>query len=130
MILVAEDDPDINELVQIILGDEGHRTEAVTDATSAIEFARRERPDLVLLDVAMPGDLDGLDVCRQLRDQAGTRRVPILLLTARADEDDVAAGFAAGASDYLIKPFAAEDLLTRVEALLSATELDPGAPAS
>ena len=84
----------------------------------------------MLLDVAMPGELDGLDVCRTLRAEPATRRVPVLLLTARADEDDVAAGFAAGASDYLIKPFAAEDLLDRVAALLSATEQEPGRPAS
>ncbi len=126
LILVAEDDPDINELVQIILDEEGHQTLSVPDAASALDACRTRRPDLVLLDIAMPGELDGLDVCRALRADRNTHRLPILLLTARADDDDVSAGFEAGASDYLVKPFAAEDLLSRVASLLDmSTERRP-----
>ncbi|WP_341926721.1 response regulator [Nocardioides psychrotolerans] len=122
LILVGEDDLDVTELLLILLEDAGHETVHVDNGEAAIEAFARSRPDLVLLDVAMPGSLDGLEVTRRLRalEEGGDhRRVPVMLLTARALEDDRRAGLEAGADAYLIKPFEIDEMLRTVDALLA-----------
>ncbi len=113
-VLVAEDDVKQAYLVRVYLERDGHSVQVVGDGRTALERCRAYRPDLVVLDVMMPG-LDGLDVCRILR---GESDVPILLLTARAAEDDLLTGLDIGADDYLTKPYSPRELTARVRALL------------
>lgn len=117
-VVVADDDDDILELVRFKLEQAGMDVEAVGDGVTALEACRRETPDLVLLDVMMPG-MSGLDVCRTLRDDLGMGLVPVILLTARAQEFDVDQGFHAGADDYVVKPFSPRELSSRVRAVLA-----------
>ena len=114
-ILVVDDDAPIRRMLVRALGAEGYEIEAAVDGGAALAAVERSVPDLVVLDVAMPG-LDGLAVCRRLR--AKGLAVPILLLTARDAVSDRVAGLDAGADDYLVKPFATEELLARARALL------------
>jgi len=117
-ILVADDDRDILDLVAFKLGATGHEVITATDGATALTEARRVVPDIVVLDVAMPG-MSGLDVCRELRADAVTTSVPVILLTARGQESDVEAGFDVGADDYIVKPFSPRELQSRVTALLA-----------
>ncbi|PIE28119.1 MAG: response regulator [Micrococcales bacterium] len=117
-ILVADDDRDIRDLVTFKLQQAGHRVTAVENGVQALESARRERPDLLVLDVMMPG-LSGVDVTRELRTDSEFAAVPIILLTAKAQETDVEAGFAIGADDYVTKPFSPRELVSRVQAVLA-----------
>ena len=119
-ILVADDDVDIRDLVAFKLEQAGFDVTAVDDGLAALTAARLGSPDLVLLDVMMPG-LSGIDVCRELRGDPVTAKLPIILLTSRAQEGDVETGFGAGADDYVVKPFSPRELLTRVEAVLART---------
>ena len=119
-VLVADDDRDIRELVAFKLGQAGFVVETAEDGVQALAAALQDRPDLAVLDVMMPG-LSGLDVARQLRADGRTATVPIILLTARAQESDVEGGFAAGVDDYVIKPFSPRELLSRVQAVLART---------
>jgi len=113
-ILVAEDDPKQANLVRIYLEREGYRVLLAADGRAALEQCRSRRPDLVILDVMMPG-LDGLDVCRILRFESD---VPLLLLTARTTEDDILRGLDTGADDYITKPYSPRQLVARVRVLL------------
>jgi DNA-binding response OmpR family regulator len=113
-ILVAEDDPKQANLIRIYLEREGHTTQIVGDGRSAVEQVRAHSPDLVVLDVMMPG-MDGLNVCRVLRAEFD---VPILLLTARTTEEDVLLGLDLGADDYITKPYSPREFTARVRALL------------
>ena len=117
-LLVADDDRDIRELVAFKLEHAGFAVETVGDGVSALERARADHPALVVLDVMMPG-LSGMDVARQLRADPATAGIPVILLTARAQELDVEAGFAVGVDDYVIKPFSPRELLSRVNAVLA-----------
>jgi two-component system response regulator MprA len=113
-VLVVDDDAPILRMLERTLSAEGYDVATAADGGSALAAVEREVPDLVVLDVSMPG-LDGLDVCRRLRSKG--LALPILLLTARDAVSDRVAGLDAGADDYLVKPFAAEELLARVRAL-------------
>lgn len=115
-ILIADDEPNIVELVRITLEDQRVRVVAAADGLSALELAARLRPDIVLLDVGLP-DLSGLEVCRRLRRDPGTAAVPVVMLTAAAQQEDLARGLAAGATVYLTKPFSPVRLLSVVEQL-------------
>lgn len=117
-ILVADDDRDIRDLVTFKLQQAGHRVIAVANGVEALEAARRNDPDLIVLDVMMPG-LSGIDVTRELRADPGNSGVPIILLTAKAQETDVEAGFAIGVDDYVTKPFSPRELVSRVQAVLA-----------
>lgn len=119
-VLVADDDRDIRELVEFKLAAAGFAVEAVEDGATALTRALDEPPALAVLDVMMPG-LSGLDVAREMRADPRTARVPIILLTARAQEADVEAGFVAGVDDYVVKPFSPRELLSRVQAVLART---------
>ena len=116
-LLVIEDDPDIVELLRYNLEREGYRVLVATDGERGLADAGKQQPDLVLLDLMLPG-LDGLEVCRRLRGQDGTRGIPVLVLTAKSEETDVVIGLEMGADDYLTKPFSPRELLARVRALL------------
>jgi DNA-binding response OmpR family regulator len=120
-VLIADDDPDILDLVSFKLEQAGHTLVTASDGTSALAEARRSSPDVAVIDVAMPG-LSGLDVCRELRADAMTANIPIILLTARAQDSDVEIGFEVGADDYLTKPFSPRELVSRVAAVISRTQ--------
>jgi DNA-binding response OmpR family regulator len=117
-ILVVEDERTIAEAVAARLRAEGFRVDTAGDGPSAVAAADRTRPDLVVLDVMLPG-FDGLEVCRRIQAQAP---VPVLMLTARDDETDLLVGLAVGADDYLTKPFSMRELAARVHALLRRFE--------
>jgi DNA-binding response OmpR family regulator len=117
-ILVADDDVDIRELVEFKLSTLGHDVVAVSDGAAAIEACRAERPDLAVLDVMMPG-VSGLDAIRAIRADPALADLPVILLTARAQESDVETGFDSGADDYITKPFSPRELASRVQALLT-----------
>jgi DNA-binding response OmpR family regulator len=120
--MVVEDDPRVAHLIERTLAEVGHQVEVAVDGPSAIERARSGDPDLIVLDVLLPG-LDGFEVCRWLR--ADRIRTPILMLTARDAVADRVRGLDAGADDYLTKPFALEELLARVRALGRRGKTDP-----
>jgi two-component system response regulator MtrA len=117
-ILVADDDVDIRELVEFKLTTMGHDIVAVGDGAAAIEACLAEKPDLAVLDVMMPG-VSGLDAIRAIRADPSLADLPVILLTARAQESDVETGFDSGADDYITKPFSPRELASRVQALLS-----------
>jgi len=118
-ILVVEDEPSLQETIAYNLEKQNYNVETVADGRAALEAARRLDPDLILLDIMLPG-LDGLEVCRILRSEMTT---PILMLTARADEIDRVVGLEIGADDYLTKPFSMRELLARVKAQLRRARL-------
>jgi DNA-binding response OmpR family regulator len=117
-VLVADDDPDIRELVVFKLEQAGYTVHAVGDGEAALAAIMALTPDLILLDVMMPG-LNGFEVCRRLRANQNTATTPVIMLTARAQEADVESGFAVGADDYIVKPFSPRELLTRVNNVLA-----------
>ena len=118
LVLVADDDQDILDLVTFRLEHSGYEVMVAHDGQEAIDQALARTPDLCVLDVMMPG-VDGYEATRRLRAEESTRSVPIILLTARAQEADVERGFEAGANDYVTKPFSPQELRARVQALLS-----------
>ncbi|KQY54495.1 MULTISPECIES: response regulator transcription factor [unclassified Nocardioides] len=117
-IVVADDDEDIRELVVFKLRQAGHEVSAVSDGAAAVEACRADKPALALLDIMMPG-MSGLDAARALRAEPATARLPIILLTARAQESDIEQGFAVGVDDYITKPFSPRELASRVAAVLA-----------
>jgi len=117
LVLVADDDEDIRSLVTFRLEKSGYRVLVACDGEEALALALEHTPDLAVLDVMMP-KLDGYEVTRRLRKEDATRAMPIILLTARAQEADVARGFESGADDYLRKPFSPQELRARVQAIL------------
>jgi CheY-like chemotaxis protein len=119
VIVVADDDADVLDLVALTLERGGHVVHRALDGEEAFALIKRERPDLVVLDVSMP-KLDGLELTRRLRDDPDTRALRVVLLTALAQDTDVSEGLAAGADDYVRKPFSPQDLQDRIEALLRA----------
>jgi DNA-binding response OmpR family regulator len=116
-VLIADDDLDIRELVTFKLERAGHEVIAVADGEAALVETRRIMPDLVLLDIMMPRRT-GLEVCQALRDDPATAKLPVILLTAKAQEADVERGFDVGADDYIVKPFSPRELLLRVNTAL------------
>lgn len=116
-VLVVDDEEHIGELVSLHLSFEGHTSDRFVDGLAALEAARTTSYDLFIVDVMLPG-IDGVALCRALRQQPATRRVPVLLLTARREETDKVLGLDSGADDYLTKPFGVRELMARVRALL------------
>jgi DNA-binding response OmpR family regulator len=117
VVLAADDDQDILELVTFRLERSGYTVVQAHDGEEALNLAQETRPDLALLDVMMP-KLDGFEVTRRLRASEATSRMPIILLTARAQDADVQEGFDAGADDYIRKPFSPQELRARVQSIL------------
>ena len=118
LVLIADDDPDIRALVGFRLEADGCTVMSAADGEEALRLAAERPPDVCVLDVMMP-KLDGLGVTRALRERAATRSVPVVLLTARAGDEDVARGYEAGANDYLRKPFSPQELAARVKQVLA-----------
>ncbi|MCA1962229.1 MAG: response regulator transcription factor [Desulfomonile sp.] len=116
-ILAVDDDEDIRELVKYNLAKDGFRVRCVASGEQALTEALDFTPDLVLLDLMLPG-LDGLDVCRQLKSNPKTNHIPIIMLTAKGEDSDVVAGLELGADDYITKPFSPRVLLARTKAVL------------
>lgn len=116
-ILVVEDEPDILELVSYNLAQAGFSVETAADGERAIELIEEDKPDLIVLDLMLPG-IDGLEVCRLLKQKPQVRDVPIVMLTARAEEVDRIVGLELGADDYVVKPFSPRELVLRIRAIL------------
>jgi two-component system, OmpR family, alkaline phosphatase synthesis response regulator PhoP len=119
-ILVVEDEEDIADLVKYHLEKEGFTARTVADGKRALDLIVRDHPDLIVLDLMLPG-LDGLEVCRRLRAQSATQGIPIIMLTARGEEVDRIIGLEMGADDYVPKPFSPRELVARVKAVLRRT---------
>jgi two-component system phosphate regulon response regulator PhoB len=116
-VLVVEDEEDIRELVSYTLLKDGHQVASVATGEEALALAAVQPPDLIMLDLMLPG-VDGLTVCRRLRDNPSTAHVAIIMLTAKGEEGDIVTGLNSGANDYITKPFSREVLLARVRAVL------------
>ncbi|NJN65374.1 MAG: response regulator transcription factor [Chloroflexaceae bacterium] len=113
-IIITDDDQSLRELVRVSLEHEGYNVIQASDGSECVELVRKQRPDLVILDVIMP-NMDGLEACRRIRDFS---QVPVLMLTAKTQRNDVITGLDKGADDYLVKPFNMDELLARIRALL------------
>jgi two-component system phosphate regulon response regulator PhoB len=116
-ILVVDDEEDLLELVSYNLGREGFRVECVATGEAALAAARKNLPDLIVLDLLLPS-VDGLEICRRLKADEKTRHIPIIMLTAKSEESDMVTGLELGADDYMTKPFSPRVLLARVRAIL------------
>ena len=123
-ILVVDDDRDVAQTVELALRRRGFKVAMANSGVEALKVLRRYNPDLVILDVLMPG-MSGLEVCRRLRADPNTETLPIIFLTARGQERDRIEGLRAGADDYLSKPFNLEELLLRVNAVLRRSQKEP-----
>jgi two-component system alkaline phosphatase synthesis response regulator PhoP len=123
-ILVVDDEPQIVELVQDYLKQAGFRVLTARDGQTALTIARHERPDLIVLDLMLPGGMDGLDVCRSVRQDVALGDVPIIMLTARDEEADRLIGLELGADDYVAKPFSPREVVARVRAVLRRAKGD------
>jgi two-component system, OmpR family, phosphate regulon response regulator PhoB len=122
-ILIIEDEKDLAELLAFNLEKEGYRTFIAPDGIEGLEAANRVLPDLVLLDLMLPGML-GTEVCKSLKKSDATSRIPVIMLTAKGEEIDKVVGFEVGAEDYVIKPFSTRELLLRVKAVLRRTAVE------
>ncbi len=120
-ILVVDDEAILVETIAYNLEQAGYQVTTAADGASALEAAHRELPDLIVLDLMLP-EMDGLEVCRQLRRESATAQTPIIMLTAKSDEIDKVVGLEVGADDYVTKPFGRRELLARVRALLRRSE--------
>ena len=125
-VLIVEDEPDIRELVVHHLKRDGYQVSAASSGEEALRQVQAGPPDLVLLDLMMPA-MDGLEVCRRLRQDPATAMLPIVMLTAKGDEVDRVLGLEIGADDYIVKPFSPKELLARVRAVLRRSRPVPGA---
>jgi phosphate regulon transcriptional regulator PhoB len=130
-VLVVDDETSIVSTIGYNLRREGHQVLTASDGVRALEIARREEPDVIVLDLMLPG-MDGLDVCRALRRAASARlrSVPILMLTAKTDEVDKVVGLEVGADDYVTKPFSMRELLARLKAMLRRSQMEADDEAS
>jgi len=127
-IVVVEDEQDLQQVLGYNLRQAGHEVLPALDGESGLQLARERHPDLVLLDLMLPG-MPGTEVCARLKRDPATREVPVLMLTARGEETDRVAGFELGADDYVTKPFSVPELLLRIAAILRRYGTDEDAPA-
>lgn len=123
-ILVVDDEPNIREVVGLYLRREGHSVVEASDGEEALRCARQQPPDLVVLDLMLP-KIGGLEVCRRLQSE---RRTPVIMLTAKGEEQDRIIGLGVGADDYVVKPFSPRELVARVDAVLRRVQPQPDAP--
>lgn len=119
-ILIAEDDNDIRELIVLTLQFNGFDVTSVKDGAAAVEVAMSDRFDLILLDVRMP-KMTGYDACRRLKEEASTRDVPVMFLSAKGQDVEIEAGIQAGAADYILKPFSPDRLVGKIRQFLLAS---------
>ena len=125
-VLIVDDEKDIVDLLAYNLGDNGYETTTANDGNDALENAAKNAPDLIILDLMLPG-IDGTEVARRLKADAHTANIPIIMLTAKGEETDVVVGLTLGADDYVTKPFSMKVLLARVGSVLRRAETGPGA---
>jgi two-component system response regulator ResD len=125
-ILVVDDEPNIREVVGLYLRQDGHAVVVAANGEEALRLYRQARPDLVVLDLMLPG-LSGLEVCRRIQ---GERRVPLIMLTAKGEEEDRIVGLGVGADDYVVKPFSSRELVARVAAVLRRVNEASAGPAN
>ena len=123
-ILIVEDENDILQLVKMYLEKDGFRTVSATTGTEGLRQVKQEKPDLVVLDLMLP-EIDGLEVCKRLRSAPETAMLPIIMLTAKAEESDTIIGLELGADDYVTKPFSPKALVARIKALFRRLERKP-----
>jgi two-component system phosphate regulon response regulator PhoB len=123
-ILIVDDEEDILRLVDYNLAKEGYMTSSVTSGEQALIEARASIPDLIILDLMLPG-VDGLNVCRIIRSDPATKAIPIIMLTAKGEESDIVTGLELGADDYITKPFSPKVLVARVRAVLRREKTEP-----
>lgn len=123
-ILVVDDEANIRQLVRFNLEKEGYTILEAEDGLACLELARREKPELIVLDIMLPGK-DGLEVCRLLKAQAATAGIAVIMLTAKAEEIDTILGLEMGADDYMTKPFSPRELTARVKAVLRRSHKEP-----
>lgn len=123
-ILIVDDEPSIRQLVRFNLEKEGFSCLEAEDGLTCLEIVRREKPDLIVLDIMLPGQ-DGFEVCRTLKAQPATAGIPIVMLTAKAEEIDTILGLEMGADDYMTKPFSPRELVARIKAVLRRSHKDP-----
>ena len=116
-ILVIEDESDILEVIQYNLEREGHKVIACRNGEQGLSRIRTDNPDLVILDLMLPG-MDGVEVCRQVKSDPITRAIPVIMVTAKAEESDIVLGLGIGADDYIAKPFSPKELIARVKVVL------------
>ena len=116
-VLIVEDEKDIIKMLEYNLKKEGFRVVDARDAEDALDLAVREHPDLILLDLMLPG-MDGLEVCKALKKESKTSSIPIIMLTAKSQESDKVVGLELGADDYITKPFSPRELIARIKAVL------------
>jgi two-component system alkaline phosphatase synthesis response regulator PhoP len=122
-IVVIEDERDILEVLEYNLEREGYRVRSCGDGAQGLRLVCDENPDLVVLDLMLPG-LDGIEICRRLREKAETRGIPVIMLTAKGEESDIVLGLGVGADDYVTKPFSPSELTARIRAVLRRSELN------
>ncbi len=120
-ILIVEDEPDIAQLVKLYLEKEGFHTNIATSGVEALKLIKSDRPDLLILDLMLP-EIDGIEVCKKIRTTPDTALLPIIMLTAKAEESDTIIGLELGADDYVTKPFSPKALVARVKALFRRLE--------
>ncbi len=116
-IVVIEDEKDILDVLEYNLRREGFRVSTSSDGRGGLEMVRRSKPDLVLLDIMLP-EIDGLEICRILKNELSTSAIPIIMVTAKEEESDVVIGLGLGADDYVTKPFSPKELIARIKAML------------
>lgn len=116
-VLIIEDEEDIQELVNYSLSKEGYQTTAVTSGEEGLRSAKSKQPNLIVLDLMLPG-MDGLEICRLLKNDPKTQHIPIVMLTAKGEESDVVTGLELGADDYITKPFSPKVLVARIRTIL------------
>lgn len=117
-ILIAEDEPDIRELVAFTLRFGGYEVVTASNGEEAVQLARKENPDLILLDVRMPR-MTGYEACREIKSDTNLRDTPVVFLSAKGQESEIQAGIESGAEEYLLKPFAPDQLTQRVQSILA-----------
>lgn len=120
-IVIVEDEPDILDVLSYNLKREGYEIATAQDGAKGLELIKGEKPNLVLLDLMLPG-MDGLDVCRHLKNNDPTKAIPVIMLTAKGEESDIVLGLGIGADDYITKPFSPKELIARVKAVLRRFE--------
>ena len=120
-VLLVEDEPDLNETISFNLDSEGYEVASVFNGKEALKAIEKKKPDLILLDLMLP-DMSGLEICRELRSSKKTKKIPIMMVTAKGEEVDRIVGFELGADDYIVKPFSIREFMLRVSAMLKRTD--------
>jgi CheY-like chemotaxis protein len=118
LVLIADDDPLILRLLEVSLAGVGHSVVLATDGREALDLVRQEKPDILLLDGMMP-ELSGLEVLQALKDDKATKDLPVVLMTALSERDDIAKGLELGANEYLVKPFSPKDMIAVIDRLIT-----------